>query len=158
MRRKDKEIQDSDQIKKIIEKAQVCRLGLSNDNKPYIVPVSYGYDGNFIYFHTAVEGTKIDYMTTNPHICFELEYDVKVITNDTLACKWTQSFYSVIGFGTVREITDHQDKVKAFNHIMKHYSGREWEFNEELFNKTRHWQITIDQVSGKKSLDKVAIE
>lgn len=155
MRRKDKEIENRDLIEQIIVKAQVCRLGLSNNNKPYIVPVSYGYDGTFIYFHTAVEGTKIDYMSTNPQICFELEHDVKIITNDSLACKWTHSFYSVIGFGTVQEITDHQHKVKAFNQIMMHYSGKEWDFDDEMLNKTRLWQITIEQVTGKKSKDKI---
>jgi len=158
MRRKDKEIQDKNLIKQIIDKAQVCRLGLSNNNKPYVVPVSFGFDGTSIYFHTAVEGTKIDFMSANPYICFELEHDVKIITNDALACKWTQSFFSVIGFGTVREITDYQDKVKAFNHIMKHYSGREWDFDEEMFKKTRLWKIIIEQISGKKSKDKESIE
>jgi hypothetical protein len=157
MRRKDKEITDKDLINQIIAKAQVCRLGLSNHNKPYIVPISYGFDGTYIYFHTAVEGTKIDYISINPHICFELEHDVKIIMNDSLACKWTQSFYSVIGFGTVQEITDHQHKIKAFNQIMMHYSGKEWDFDEGMLNKTRLWKITIEQLTGKKSLDKTTL-
>jgi nitroimidazol reductase NimA-like FMN-containing flavoprotein (pyridoxamine 5'-phosphate oxidase superfamily) len=28
-------------------------LGLAKDNSPYIVPVSFGYDGDAIYFHTT---------------------------------------------------------------------------------------------------------
>ena len=97
MRRKDKEIQDQELIGQIIAQAQVCRLGLCRDGKPYIVPVSFGYDGEFIYFHTALEGMKIDFMTTNNQVCFELEHDVKVIPHDTAACKchkWPE-------FGTV---------------------------------------------------------
>jgi nitroimidazol reductase NimA-like FMN-containing flavoprotein (pyridoxamine 5'-phosphate oxidase superfamily) len=77
--------------------------------------------------------------------------------NDSLACKWTQSFYSVIGFGTVQEITDHQHKIKAFNQIMMHYSGKEWDFDEGMLNKTRLWKITIEQLTGKKSLDKTTL-
>ena len=45
MRRKDKEITDRDDISQVIRKCQVCRIGLAMDNKPYIVPVSFGYDG-----------------------------------------------------------------------------------------------------------------
>jgi nitroimidazol reductase NimA-like FMN-containing flavoprotein (pyridoxamine 5'-phosphate oxidase superfamily) len=63
----------------------------------------------------------------------------------------------VIGFGTVQEITDHRHKVKAFDQIMRHYSGKEWDFDDEMLNKTRLWQITIEHVTGKKSKDKITI-
>ena len=58
MRRTDKEITDQDLISRVIQNAQVCRLGLARDNIPYILPVSFGYDGKAIYFHTAKEGRK----------------------------------------------------------------------------------------------------
>jgi nitroimidazol reductase NimA-like FMN-containing flavoprotein (pyridoxamine 5'-phosphate oxidase superfamily) len=157
MRRKDKEITDKDLIGKIIAQAQVCRLGLCKDSRPYIVPVSFGYDGKFMYFHTAREGMKIDFMSSNNQVCIELEHDVKVIPNNNSACKWTFSFYSVIGFGTVEEITDSHVKVYAFNRIMKQYSNREWDFNEQLLEKTRLWRISIEQISCKGSKDKIAI-
>ena len=157
MRRHDKEIRHRELIDQILAKARVCRLGLCKDNRPYIVPVAFGYDGSFIYFHTAREGMKINYITSNRHVCFEAEYDVKVIENGALACRWTQSFYSVIGFGTIEEIVEKQQKVYALNQIMKHYSGREWEFEEGLLEETRLWRISIDQITGKKSQDKTAI-
>jgi nitroimidazol reductase NimA-like FMN-containing flavoprotein (pyridoxamine 5'-phosphate oxidase superfamily) len=157
MRRKDKEIQSKDLIEQVIVKAQVCRLGLCQDNMPYIVPVSFGYDGVSIYFHTATEGMKLDYIAANKKICFELEHDVRVIPDQNEACKWSFSFYSVIGFGRVEEIVDPQRKVYAFNQIMQHYSDREWNFNENLVEKVRLWRISIEQISGKQSKDKVAI-
>jgi nitroimidazol reductase NimA-like FMN-containing flavoprotein (pyridoxamine 5'-phosphate oxidase superfamily) len=157
MRRKDKEIQDNDLIKQIIAKAQICRLGLCKDKMPYIVPVSFGYDGKSIFFHTAIEGMKIDYITFNNQVCFEFEHDVKVVPNDDTACKWTFSFYSVIGFGTVEEITDFHHKAYAFGQIMKHYSNREWDFNEQLLEKIRIWRISIERITGKQSKDKISI-
>ena len=155
MRRKDKEIEDRALIDQVIDHAQVCRLGLCKDNQPYVVPISFGYDGSQIYFHTADEGLKLQYLAANPHVCFEMEYDVKTITDETSACKWSQSFYSIIGFGQVHEITALPQKIEALNHLMKHYSGRDWEFGERSFNKIKIWAITIDQVTGKKSKDKV---
>jgi uncharacterized protein len=50
MRRKDREIQNREIIDEIISEAEVCRLGLSRDNHPYIVPVSFGYNGRCLYF------------------------------------------------------------------------------------------------------------
>jgi len=52
MLRNDKEIMDRKFISQIIKNCQVCRLGLAKDNSPYIVPVSFGYDGDALYFHT----------------------------------------------------------------------------------------------------------
>ena len=156
MRRKDKEIHDRSLIEYIMEKAQVCRLGLCKDNMPYIVPVAFGYDGTFIFFHSADEGMKLDYLACNNRVCFELEHEVRVIPNVLEACKWSFSYYSVIGFGTVAEILDHQRKVYALNQIMSHYSNREWDYDEHAIEKVRLWCISIEQVTGKQSQDKIA--
>ena len=150
MRRTDRQIQDRETIDQVINAAGVCHLGLSNQDHPYIVPVSFGYDGSKLYFHTASEGMKIDYMTANPRVCFEMEQDVRVVPNEELACKWGQLFTSVIGFGTVQEITDPPGRMAAMNQVMQHYSGKHWEFDPEPFAQVRLWCITIDQLTGKQ--------
>jgi uncharacterized protein len=150
MRRTDREITSRETIDQIIAAAGVCRLGLSNLDQPYIVPVSFGYDGKAIYFHTATEGRKIDYITANPRVCFEMEQDVRVIRDEQLACKWGQSFSSVIGFGTIHEITDQPGRMAAMNQVMQHYSGKEWEFDPETFAKVRLWRIFIEELTGKR--------
>jgi nitroimidazol reductase NimA-like FMN-containing flavoprotein (pyridoxamine 5'-phosphate oxidase superfamily) len=76
MRRKDKEVTDQELISRIIRSCQVCRLGLAKDDAPYIFPVSFGYDGTAIFFHTAREGKKIDYINANSVVCFEFEHGV----------------------------------------------------------------------------------
>jgi nitroimidazol reductase NimA-like FMN-containing flavoprotein (pyridoxamine 5'-phosphate oxidase superfamily) len=43
MRRKDREITNVNDKIAIISECKVCRLGLSENNYPYIVPVNYGY-------------------------------------------------------------------------------------------------------------------
>ena len=63
MRRKDKEITDINEKIAIIEKCKYCRLGLSENNYPYIVPMNYGYvyenEKLTLFFHGAKEGKKI---------------------------------------------------------------------------------------------------
>jgi uncharacterized protein len=156
MRKSNREIKNQDLIQQVIAKAEVCRLGLCKDNKPYIVPVNFGYDGSFIYFHTAIEGMKIDYLGANRQVCFEMEHDVRLIPHADEACKWSISYYSVIGFGTIKEIVDLQHKIFALNQIMQHYSNRQWTFDEQSIKKTRVWGISIEQITGKQSEDKIA--
>lgn len=154
MRRTDKEITDQTLVSQIIEKAQNCRLGLAKDNIPYVLPVSFGYDGTAIYFHTAKEGRKIDFMTANDRVCFEFEHGVQLSRNESNPCKWSLSFQSVIGYGTVRELTDLPEKTAGLNQMMTHYSGRAWPFTRDDLEVIRVWRIAIESLTGKQSKDK----
>lgn len=60
MRRKEKEITDKSEIEAVIHNSVVCRIGLVDDNIPYIVPLCFGYRDNTIYVHVSLEGKKIN--------------------------------------------------------------------------------------------------
>ena len=45
MRRTDREIQSREAIDQIIHAAGVFHLGLCQGDSPYVVPLSFGYDG-----------------------------------------------------------------------------------------------------------------
>ncbi|MEI6825955.1 MAG: pyridoxamine 5'-phosphate oxidase family protein [Desulfuromonadales bacterium] len=153
MRRVDKEIRDRADIDRIISGSQVCRLGLARDNVPYVIPVSFGYDGVALYIHTAHTGRKIEFFEANPAICLEFEHAVTLKTHDSAACNWTFSFQSVIGYGSIHELTDPAEKTTALQVIMKQYSDREWSFSEASVAGVRVWKITIESLSGKQSKD-----
>lgn len=155
MRRKDKEIMDRDKIAQVIKNCQVCRLGLSQGNIPYIVPVSFGYDGNTLYFHTALEGKKIDILAVNKNVCFEFESGVRVVSNETKPCNWSFSFQSVIGFGKVAELSAPEDKIKGLTCIMAQYSEKEWGLDKLPLNNLRVWAIQIESMTGKQSPDHI---
>jgi len=154
MRRSDKEITSRSEIDKVIRDCKVCHLAMTADNEPYVVPISFGYDGAAVYFHTAREGRKIDFFTANPRVCVQFEHDVRLVTSDTDACDWTFSFESVIGFGVIEELTDPDTKAHGLNQIMQQYSGRTWQFDIPAFSRTRVWRVSIDKLSGKLSSTK----
>jgi nitroimidazol reductase NimA-like FMN-containing flavoprotein (pyridoxamine 5'-phosphate oxidase superfamily) len=152
MRRTDKEIRSREEIDGIIRGSDVCRIALAMDNMPYIVPVSFGYDGESIYLHTAREGKKISYFKNNNNICFEFERNVKLFANPENACKWTFSYESVIGFGKILELESVEQKEIGINKIMSHYSGKEWVFGEDQLKNIRVWKIEIASMTGKRSI------
>jgi uncharacterized protein len=157
MRRTAQEIKSKALIERVIANALVCRLGLSKDNQPYVVPISYGYDGTYLYFHTAPDGLKLEYIEANPQVCFEIEDQVRMLPHATDASKWSVSYYSVIGFGRVEEIVDHARKVAALTKIMAHYSDQAWSLDEIQLGKARVWGISIESMTGKQSKDKIAV-
>jgi nitroimidazol reductase NimA-like FMN-containing flavoprotein (pyridoxamine 5'-phosphate oxidase superfamily) len=58
MRRKDKEILEKSNIEAIIEKSNVCKLGMVNGTTPYMASICFGYQDNTLYFHSALKGRK----------------------------------------------------------------------------------------------------
>jgi nitroimidazol reductase NimA-like FMN-containing flavoprotein (pyridoxamine 5'-phosphate oxidase superfamily) len=153
MRRVDKEIKDRADIDRIIYDSQVCRLGLARDNVPYVIPVSFGYDGTFLYFHTAHAGRKIEFIEANPAVCVEFEQKVILKPHESEPCNWTFSFQSVVGHGSIHEVTDPAEKSSALQVIMKQYSDGVWNFNEVSVAGVRVWKISFESLSGKQSKD-----
>ena len=150
MRRKDKEIKDKDVIESIIKRATVCRIGLSENNVPYIVPLVFGYKNDCLYFHSAPEGKKIDIIKQNNNVCFELDVDCELVKSED-PCNWDMKYYSVIGFGKAFFVDDLEGKRKALNIIMEHYSSNSHEYPVNEINKVTIIKVKIDSMTGKKS-------
>jgi hypothetical protein len=150
VRRKDKEIFDESAIKAIIEKANVCRLGMVNGNKPYIVPLCFGYQDNVLYFHGSLEGQKIDLIRKNPNVCFEFDSISGTVESDQ-ACDWSMQYKSVVGFGKAVLIESSDEKRKALGVIMTHYSDRQFQFPEDMLKATAVIKIEIESMTGKHS-------
>ena len=150
MRRKDKEITDRDVIDSIINGSTFCRLALSEDDRPYIVPLSFGYDGGSLYFHGFLEGKKIDILRKNSNVCFEFDSDGEPIPSDG-ACSWTVRYKSVIGYGKARLIEDIDSKIKALEIIMSHYSEQSFVYPEKVVKKIVVIKVDIETVTGKMS-------
>ena len=151
MRRDDKQIINRAKIDEIIKKSAVCRLAFAKDNIPYVVPISFGYDGKSIFVHTALTGRKIEFIENNNLVCFEFDSDVKTIEDKTIPCKWTSAYKSVIGYGKMVELSAFEEQEMAINQIMLHYSGKEWHFNAQMLKSVKLWKIEIDEISGKQS-------
>lgn len=62
----------NEQIDTLLISNQAGRLGCCADNIPYVVPIAYAYHQDYIYSHTR-EGSKVDLMRYNPHVCFEVD-------------------------------------------------------------------------------------
>jgi nitroimidazol reductase NimA-like FMN-containing flavoprotein (pyridoxamine 5'-phosphate oxidase superfamily) len=151
MRRKDREIRDRQEIDEIMRGALVCHLALAVDGEPYVIPLSFGYDGTSLYLHTAAVGKKTDCLEANPRVCFAVERNVELVPDPADACRWTFAFESVIGLGRAVELTGVEEKRQAANQIMLHYSGREWPLDSHDLTQFRAWRIEIDELTGKRS-------
>lgn len=107
MRRK-RQLLSKEDTQKILYQGTSGVLAVSGDDGyPYAVPLSYVYDGEKIYFHSAKSGHKLDAIVKNPKASF------CVIDQDNIVPdEYTTYFRSVIVFGTIHILHDEADKEK----------------------------------------------
>ncbi len=156
MRRAEREIKDFNDIAAVVERCQVVRLAMIDNNKPYIVPVNFGYTADegrlTLYMHSAKTGRKMDILKNNPYVCFEMDCLINIVKGD-IACSWTAENESVIGSGKVEFINDVHEKKAALDILMKRYGFAGTPvYNEKVLEKTCVYKITADEISGKRNI------
>jgi nitroimidazol reductase NimA-like FMN-containing flavoprotein (pyridoxamine 5'-phosphate oxidase superfamily) len=138
------------EIEEVLTRQYVGRLGCSANGRTYILPISYGFDGNYLYFHAARDGDKIQMMRENPEVCFQTD------TTENMA-----SWKSVICWGTFEELTDETERTEALKVLL----SRElpiiasqtvkltpnWPFQPEDFNEIKGivFRIRITEKTGR---------
>ena len=150
MRRRERETKDREAIDALIRQCLVCRLGLSDGEEPYIVPLCFGYDGKALYFHNASGGRKIDILRKNSRVCFEFDIPEGMREAEE-GCRWGIRYRSVIGFGTAETVDDQEDKKRVLGIIMAQYSGRKYVFPEDAVARTTVIKVAIARITGKQA-------
>ena len=115
MRRIDRAVTDDQQITSIIEQAKVVHIGMIDNDRPYVVPMQYGFvfcDGKLtLYVHCAKEGRKLDILKKNPCVFIELETNVAIVSGGDVPCKYGSEYASVMGEGTAVIVEDVAEKI-----------------------------------------------
>jgi nitroimidazol reductase NimA-like FMN-containing flavoprotein (pyridoxamine 5'-phosphate oxidase superfamily) len=148
MRRKEREITDRAEIDEIIHAEKVMHLALSDNNRPFLVPLFYAYDGHALYFHSAKAGTKIEILKRNNNVCFEIYTGFGIIENEK-ACDFEARHRTVIGFGKAFFVEDEAGKIKALNSIVGRFTDKRFEYPKANLNATSVIRIDIELVKGK---------
>lgn len=151
MRRKDRKIKDKTEIEKIIKKALVCRVALSDRNSPYVFPVCFGFKDGCLYFHSAQEGRKIEILKKNNKVCFEMDIDTELVEGEK-GCEWGIRYSSVIGFGMASFVEDAEEMKKALSILLGHYSDKKYEFSEHSLKQVTVVKIQVESLTGKSSV------
>ena len=60
------------QCRAVLARGSIGRLGCSLDNQPYVVPIYFAYEPDYIYALSTL-GQKIEWMRTNPKVCLQVD-------------------------------------------------------------------------------------
>ena len=154
MRRKDREVTEKEELIQILENNKVLRLAMIDGDKPYIVPLNFGYDWQedtlSLYFHSAKAGHKLDVLMKNSSVCFEMDSG-HALLEGKIACEYGFAYESIIGFGQAEIVEDNVQKEQGLKLIMKHQAGMpEASFTPQMLNAVAVIKVVSKEFSGKR--------
>ncbi len=161
MRRKQCEVSDPEAIRSVLESCTIGRLAtVGADGYPYITPVNYVFWNGRIYFHSALEGEKIDNMRRDDRVCFQVDIPLAYVDlgyrPEGGPCRLHQLYQSVIIRGRARIVEDAAEKTAALNALVAaHEKGRPVPKVEAHFPAVQACaviEITPEHISAKFDL------
>ena len=131
-------------------------LALSDrEDYPYALPISYVFDGDKLYFHSAVAGHKLEVIRKNPKASFCVIDQDQVVPPE-----YTTYFRSVIAFGRTRILEDEAEKQAAIWLLAEKYCpGDSPEHRQEAIRREAGGlclvSLSIEHMTGKQAIELV---
>lgn len=154
MRRSDREVTDFQEMIRIMEKCDVCRLALHQEDYPYILPLNFGLqvDGGRVelFFHGADEGTKYELIRRDNRAGFEMDCEHRLIADEEQGT-CTMEYESVVGRGRI-EILPEEEKQEALEILMRHYHPEPIPLNRAVMPQTAVFKLVVEEMTGKRRM------
>jgi hypothetical protein len=128
----------------LLSAARYGRLGLAKDSQPYVVPMSFVYADGRIYLHSRGSGQKVEYVSGNPRVCFQVDLLEKG--------RWS----SVIAFGSARLSDSVEAKQRMFDAFTAKgqggHGGKKFSREELERMPMTIWEIEIEEMTGREGV------
>ena len=151
--RREREVTDLEEIIGILNRAKIVHVGMIDGNRPYVVPMNYGYtleNGKLtLYLHGAKEGRKLDILRENPNVFIEIDTDIVPFEGHT-ACHYGICYSSVMGEGTAEIVEDSEEKKEALSILMKTQTEKDFTFTDRMVSIVTVIKIHVDEFTAKK--------
>lgn len=154
MRRKDREVNDINEILRIMKDCDDMVLAFNDEVAPYILAVNFGVIENAgeitLYIHGATEGKKYDYLKEGAAVSFQMSANRKLIM-DKERGYCTMNYESIIGRGEVYELHDYDDKEAALEVLVQkyHIPSEKFVYARAAIPRTRVFKICVKDLTCK---------
>ena len=154
--RRHKQLLSAEDSAAVLNRGTSGVLALSGEGGyPYAVPLSYVFDGDKLYFHSAKAGHKLEALRRCPKASFCVIDQDQIVPEE-----YTTYFRSVIAFGTIRELEDDSEKRAAIEKLARKYTPNDTPEGMDTAIR-RDWaplcmlEMTIDHMTGKEAIELV---
>jgi hypothetical protein len=148
MRRKDREKPEDFALTVTDECAYSVMATVKADGSPYCIPLSLAREGQWLFFHCAHTGHKIDNLRHDNRVCICCVGDI-----DEAPGEFSIRYKSAVINGVAQEVTGREEKIHALKLISLRYTPKVMaDFDkaiEKNLERTGVWKIRIDEITGK---------
>lgn len=153
MRRRDRAITNPAEINSIIKTAKFAVIAMCRNNEPYIVTLSCGYDQvkDCLYFHSASNGLKLDFIRQNPMVCATI-----IVDGGYLADECAHKYASLILRGKLSIIDDLAEKKHGLEILLYHLESDPAPIaarnipSDDTYNTFAVLRLDINEISAKQ--------
>ena len=148
MRRKERQITE-EAAWAVVDKCEYAFLAMTaEDGTPYGLPVTIVREGRNIYFHSALEGRKVECLRRQPRVCLTCVGDTAIQQD-----RFTTLYESAVAFGTAAEVTENAEKVEVLRLLcLRHTPDNMADFDRAVnasLARTGIWKIAVEELTGK---------
>ncbi|MGB9074778.1 MAG: pyridoxamine 5'-phosphate oxidase family protein [Terriglobales bacterium] len=145
-------IYDRDAVNQILDEGLLCHVGFVVDGQPYVIPTSYGRDGNVLYLHGSVASRMLRNLEQGIPVCITVTLlDGLVLARSVF--NHSMNYRSVVILGTATLVEDPAEKVAALRALSEHILPHRWDDarqpNEKELKATSVLRIPIKEFSAK---------
>jgi uncharacterized protein len=143
---------DSETMYAILDEALICHVGFVVNGAPVVIPTIHWRDGDTLYFHGSAASRMLRSLREGVEACVTVTLlDGLVLARS--AFHHSMNYRSVVVFGTAREVTDREEKLRALDALVEHVvRGRSAEVrgpNEAELRQTMLLALPIEEASAK---------
>ena len=152
VREPDRGIYDRDTLNHILDEAFLCHIGFVADGQPYVIPTSYGRDGDVLYVHGSAASRMLRNLSQGIPVCITVTLlDGLVLARSVF--NHSMNYRSVVILGTATLVDDPDEKLKALRALSEHILPQRWDDvrqpNEKELKATSVLRVPIQEFSAK---------
>lgn len=142
-------ITDPQEVAGIIAQCPYCMVGLvDGEGNPYVIPMNFAYEDGTVYLHSGPTGSKLQMAERHPRVCITFcEGHELVWMHEQIACSYSMKSRSVICRGQVEFVDDLEEKRRALQLMMKHFTDRACTMGEPALRNVKVWRVKVEQLS-----------
>lgn len=144
-------IEDRKTLDETVRACKTCFLAMSVDNVPYVLPMNFALEDEYVILHSAQEGRMWESIKKNPKVCINWTLGEDLAWQDVqVGCSYRVKSKSVLVEGEVEIIDDFDEKYRCLSVLMAQYSDREFKFGTPAVKNVGILKVKIDSITGKE--------
>jgi hypothetical protein len=152
VREPDRGVYDRDAVNRILDEGFLCHIGFAVEGQPYVIPTSYGRDGDVLYVHGSAASRMLRNLDKGISVCITVTLlDGFVLARSVF--NHSMNYRSVVILGTATLVDDPEEKINALRALSEHILPQRWgdsrQPNERELKATSVLRIQIEEFSAK---------